>query len=250
MPLFAFPEQRFDPDLTLAHGFLVGEGLLIAFDAFHRVGKKGAMDMPTTRAFGTLGFHWTDIADGRICAVLGLLGSFHSVRWTQDLALGTAILILVGLIDELRESVIAHVVLASAGNRDVGPDVCLFDGLEVLPRSIQAISRDVFGLQVPTKTGVPEQVQHRMIVHYLSGSHQDGENDTTFASIDDIMGMIAQVSSSCLEAHRRCIRISGADPNVRRPLIGTTYLALLPPFLGDPVVSGSVLHRKFLTLCL
>lgn len=206
--------------------------------------------MPTTRAFGTLGFHWTDIADGRIRAVLDLLGPFHSVRWTQDLALGTAVLILLCLIDELRESVIAHVVLASPSDGDVGPDVGLFDGLEVLARSIQAISRDLFGLQVPTKTGVPEQVLHGMIVHHLSGSHQDGENDTTFASIDDIMGMIAQMSSSSLEAHGRRIRISGADPNVRRALLGTVDLALLPPFLGDPVVPGGVLRRKFLALSL
>ena len=90
MPLFAFSEQWFDPDLTLAHGFQGGEGLLIAFDAFHRVGKKGAMDVPTARALGTLAFHWTDIADRRIRTVVGLLGPFHSGRWSQDLALGTA----------------------------------------------------------------------------------------------------------------------------------------------------------------
>lgn len=70
MPLLAFPEQRFDPNLALVQGFLIGSGLLVPFHSFHIVGKKGPMDVPTTRAFGTLRFHQTDVADRRISTVL------------------------------------------------------------------------------------------------------------------------------------------------------------------------------------
>jgi hypothetical protein len=34
MPLLAFREQRFHPDLALVHGFLVSKGLLVALHSF------------------------------------------------------------------------------------------------------------------------------------------------------------------------------------------------------------------------
>src|SRR5260370_25568113 len=68
MPLLAFPEQRFHPDLALVHGFLVGDGLLVALHPLHIVGKKGAVDAPAPWAFGTLCFYRTDLADRRISA--------------------------------------------------------------------------------------------------------------------------------------------------------------------------------------
>jgi hypothetical protein len=98
MPLLAFAKQWFHPHLALVHGFLVGKGLLVALHPFHIVGKKGPVDVPTTRAFGTLRFHWADIADHRISTVLHLLCPFHAVRWAQDVPLRTAILILAGKI--------------------------------------------------------------------------------------------------------------------------------------------------------
>src|SRR5207248_842016 len=112
---------------------------------------------------------------------------------------------------------------------------------EVLARSIEAIGRDLFGPKTPTKAGVPEQIQHRMIVHHLPRGHQDRQNDATFASIDHIMGMIAQVGSSSFEAHRCSIGISGADAKICRPLIGATDLSLLSTFLRDPVMASCVL---------
>ncbi len=81
--------------------------------------------------------------------------------------LGTAILILAGLIGELCQSIIAHVGLPSFGDGDGGSDMGFFDGFEILSRSIQAIGGDLFGPQAPTKAGMPEQVQHGMIVHHL-----------------------------------------------------------------------------------
>src|SRR6266700_2497337 len=250
MPLLPFREQRFHPDLALVHGFLVSKGLLVALDPFHIVGKKGPVDVPTPGAIGTLRFYRTDIADRRISSVLYLLCPFHAVRWTQHLALGTAILILASIIGELCQSIIAHVVLASLGDGNVGPDVCLFDGFEVLSRSIQAIGRDLLGPQVPTKAGVPEQIQHGMIIHHLPRGNQDRQNDATFAPIDHIVGMIAQMRSSPFEAHWCGIRISGADAKICRALIGATDLSLLSTFLRDPVMASRVLCRQVLVLAL
>src|SRR5260221_1509031 len=156
MPLLDFSNQQFHPDLTLVQGFLVGSGLLVALHSFDIVGKKGAVDVPTTGAFGALRFHWTGIADRRISTVLHLLDPFQAERRSQYLALGTAIQILVGIIGELCQPIIAHVVLPSLGNGDIGPHAGLFDGFEVLSRSIQAISSDLFRPQMPAKAGVPK----------------------------------------------------------------------------------------------
>src|SRR5258707_13572870 len=157
MPLLAFPEQRFHPDLALVHGFLVGDGLLVALHPLHIVGKKGAVAAPAPWAFGTLCFYRTDLADRRISAVLHLLDPFQAERWAQHLTLGTAIQILAGIVDELCQSIIAHVVLASLGDGDISPHVCLFDGFEVLSRSIQAIGGVFFWVQMPAKNGGAKQ---------------------------------------------------------------------------------------------
>src|SRR5258708_29589173 len=250
MPLFAFRERRFHPDLALVQGFLVGKSLWIAFYPFHIVRKKGAVDAPTTRTFSTLRFHGADITDCSISAVLYFLDSFQSECWTQHLALGTAIEVLTGIVGKLCQSIIAHVVLSSLSDRDVGPDMGLFDGFEVLSRSIQAISRDLFWPQTPTKAGMPEQIQHGMIVHHLPRSHQHRQNDATLASIDDIVRMITKMSSPSFEAHWRGVGVGGADPKIRRPLIGATDLSLLSTFLGDPIMASRVLRHQFLAFFL
>ena len=92
MPLLAFAKERFDPDLALVHGFLVGEGLLVALSPFHVVGKKGTVDVPTTVAFGTLRFHRAGIADRRIRTVFDFVLLFAVKR--NSSALGATILIM------------------------------------------------------------------------------------------------------------------------------------------------------------
>src|SRR5260221_12125685 len=159
VPLLAFRKQGFHPDLALVQSFLVGQGLLVALDPFHVVGKKGAVDAAAARTFRTLRFHRTDLADRGVGAVLHLLDPFQAERRSQYLALGTAIQILVGIIGKLCQSIIAHVVLPSLSDGDVGPNAGLFDGFEVLSRSIQAISSDLPGPQMPSKAGMPSKVR-------------------------------------------------------------------------------------------
>ncbi len=53
---------------------------------------------------------------------------------------------------------------------------------------------------------------------------------------------------SDLEAHRRGIWVGGADAKIRRALVGAMDLALLPTFLGDPVMASRILCCQFLVL--
>src|SRR6266704_1333741 len=82
------------------------------------------------------------------------------------------------------------------------------------------------------------------------GGDQDRQNDAPLAPIDHIVGLIAQVGSSSFEAHRRGIRIRGADAKIGCPLIGATDRSLLSTFLRDPVMASCVLRRQFPVLCL
>ena len=77
---------------------------------------------------------------------------------------------------------------------------------------------------------------HGLVIHHFRRGHQHLENDPGFAAIDDIVGMIAQMRASSFQAHRRGIGISGADFEVRCPLVEPMHLPLLPTFLRDPVV--------------
>ncbi len=54
MPVFRRGFQRFDPDLALVHGFVVGEGLVVALHTFQVVGVKRPMQLPTLVTGGTL----------------------------------------------------------------------------------------------------------------------------------------------------------------------------------------------------
>ena len=62
--------------------------------------------------------------------------------------------------------------------------------------------------------------------------------------------MVAQVKPTALEAHRRSIRVGGADPLIGAALIEAVNLALLPTFLPDPVVLCREFGFEFLALWL
>jgi hypothetical protein len=97
---------------------------------------------------------------------------------------------------------------------------------------------------------VPEQIEHGLIVHHLARRDQHSQDDAAFASLHDVVRVVAQVSSSSFEAHWSGIRIGGTDPKVSSSLVGTSDVPLLPTSLCNPVVSGSIVHRKFLSLFL
>jgi hypothetical protein len=66
---------------------------------------------------------------------------------------------------------------------------------------------------------VPEQVLHRLVLHHLARGDQHREDNAASPAIDDRVGLVAQVGSAALEAHRRRIRIGGADAEISGALV-------------------------------
>src|SRR5258708_7973872 len=184
-----------------------------------------------------------------ICAILHLLCPFKSVRRMQHLSLRAAILVMDGIISELSQSIIAC-ALSSLRDGNVGPNVRILDGFNVLDGSICHIASHLFGPHAPPEEDMPEEVEHRLIVHDFAWHAEHRQDNPTFASVHDVVRVVAQMESSSLEAHGRGIGIGGADTEGSRPLIGPIHLSLLPTFLRDPVVSSRILLRQFLASCL
>src|SRR5258708_5773410 len=59
------------------------------------------------------------------------------------------------------------------------------------------------------------------------------------------MRVITQMDSSPFEAHGRGIRIGGANPKISGSPVEAMDFPLLPTFFRDPVVSSSIVCRKF-----
>jgi hypothetical protein len=98
----------------------------------------------------------------------------------------------------------------------------------------------------PPRGAVPT---HGLVIHHFRRSHQRLENDPGFATVDDIVHVIAQMYAATFQAHWGRIRISRADFEVRCPLVETMHLPLLPTFLRNPVVPSCILCSQFLVLC-
>src|SRR5215207_11664080 len=62
MPELRLSEERFDPDLPLVHGFLVGLGGVVCRHLVQIIGVEGAMDNPPPIAFRALRLERTGIA--------------------------------------------------------------------------------------------------------------------------------------------------------------------------------------------
>jgi hypothetical protein len=69
--------------------------------------------------------------------------------------------------------------------RDVRPDALGFDHDQVLVGAVLAVPCDVPRSQAPAEACVPEQVEHRLVVHHLGGRHQHRQDDARLAAVDD-----------------------------------------------------------------
>src|SRR2546421_6122076 len=105
MPVFRLGKQRFDPDLALVHGFVVGEGLVVALHTFQVVGVKRPMELPTLVAGSTLRFDWTGIARSGMCPVFHFLRFVFYPRRQKWLPLRAKIAIVLRIVAELGGSV-------------------------------------------------------------------------------------------------------------------------------------------------
>ena len=135
------------------------------------------------------------------------------------------------------------------GQRHLGPDAFgVFQGSDVLDGAILCVARHLARPQFPAEAGAKDQVAHGLVVHHFRRCHQHLKNDTCFATVDDVVHVVAQVRAAILEAHRSSVRIGGADFEVRRPMVETMNLPLLSTFLSDPVVPCRILGSQFLVL--
>ena len=231
-----FGKERFDPDFSRVQGFLVGQGLLVAPHPFEIAGMEGPMHLPTLITGGTLRFEWTRITSGGIGAVLCLLRFILHPREVQGLALGADREIVRGVISELGGSIIGPLVLpVRQGN--IGADVLVLNGLDVLNGSIFGVASHLTGVQFPAEAHTPEQIEHRLVVHDLGRSDQCRQDDATLASIHDLRCMVAQVKAAVLEAHRGGIGIGRTDLKVGSTLVEAMDFSLLSAFFDDPVMS-------------
>ena len=132
---------------------------------------------------------------------------------------------------------------------NIGADACVFHGFDVLNGAILRVAGHVTRPQLPTKAGTKDEITHGLVIHHFRRGHQHLKDDACFATVDDVMHMVAQVRAATFQAHGGRIRISGADFEVRCPLVETMNLPLLPTFLRNPVVSSCILSSQFLLLC-
>ena len=103
-------------------------------------------------------------------------------------------MIMEGVIGEVSQSIIAS-ALPSLGERHVGMDMGLLNGLDVLGSSIGHIAGDLIGPGMPAEEHVPEQVKHGMIVHHLAWHHQDRQDNASLASVYDVVSVVAQMGA-------------------------------------------------------
>src|SRR5215470_2133569 len=235
MPVFGLCKEGLDPDLTLVKSLLIGERLGVASHTFEVGSMERAMYLPPRVTRSTLGLERTSVTRSRLCSVFRLFCLVFHAREMQGLTVGADVAIVRGIISELGGPIIRRHMLPIR-KRDVGSDALIFESLNILDGSILGIAGDLASLQMPAEAHMPQQIEHRQVVCHLGRGDQCCENDATFASIDHIVGMRAQVKSTVLETHRRGIRVGGTDPLIGATLIEPTNFALLSTFFQDPIV--------------
>src|SRR5215213_9713260 len=105
MPLLGFGEQWFHPDLPLADRFLVRLRGVVATDLLQIIDVKRPLHLAPVVAGGALGLDWTGVADRRLATV-----GHHFVRAldgipAKRMSLGAAVLVALGIEDEIILSV-------------------------------------------------------------------------------------------------------------------------------------------------
>src|SRR6266516_2449707 len=168
MPVLAFGKERLDPDFALVQSFLIGQGLLVVSHPFEIARIEGSMDLPTLITGGTLRFEWTGITGSCICSIFDFLCGILSTKWQERLSLRTQIAIVLGIIAELGRPVEGrHMLPVWSGN--VGMDMGILNGFDVLHRSILGVASHLVGVKVPAEDAVPQQIEHRLVVHHFGG---------------------------------------------------------------------------------
>src|SRR5215212_3939753 len=156
----------------------------------------------------------------------------------QVLVCGTHVDVLLGVVAEVAGTEEVGVAEVEVGDRNVRSDAGLLQGCHVLAGAVLGVAGDAAGSDVPPEGGAPKEVEHGSVLAYLRGSDQDIEDHTRFATVHDVVGLVAEFGLALAQAHRRSVGIGGARQAVGGPLArpraeGT----LLPAVAGDPVLA-------------
>jgi len=143
----------------------------------------------------------------------------------------------------------------------VGGDARILDGHDGLDGAIGSISGDLIGPALLSEAGMPEGIEHHLVLYDLTGCDQHREDDARVSAIDDVMDLVAEPGwSTHTRSHRGGNGIRGAHAEVSNPAVGMPLdVSLWLSFLGDPVMAIRVLllelgrssrmqwHRRLLT---
>jgi hypothetical protein len=119
------------------------------------------MHLTTLITGDTLRFKRTRITRGSLGTVLCLLPGILHTSKVQQLAVWTDIAIMLGIIAKLSGSEIGPLVFPiRQGN--VGPDVCVLHGFDVLDGAVLRVARHVARLEFPAKAGAKDEVEQQL----------------------------------------------------------------------------------------
>ena len=76
-------------------------------------------------------------------------------------------------------------------SRQICAYVLAFQSDDVLFGAIFPITGHLPRPQLPAKTGAEDQVEHRLVLHDLGRCDECGQDNSCFAAINDIVGLIA-----------------------------------------------------------
>src|SRR5690349_4990 len=237
MPGLGFGEQRFHPDLALAHGLPVGLWGVVAAHALEVRLVEAAADAATAGRGRALGAQWTDGAGPGRCLVDPTAGRLTLRQEAQHRAAGAVINIGFSVI---REVVVAEHPrpLPDRRQRHVGADPLVLDGDDVGNGAVFRVAGDLPRAQLPAAPRPPEQIEGGLVFLHLGWRDQSGQDDPGTAAINDRVILIAEARAAVATWHQGGVRIGGADLKVCRAAAGAARLvALGATSLADPVRS-------------
>jgi len=165
MPLLAFSKERFNPDATLAHGFLVGWCLVVALHTFKIASMERPMYLTTLMTGSTLRFERACIAGGSIGSIL--LGSLsEAVRFqAQEGPIWARIGILFRIILKFPLSIEGS-PLVKVWQRDIGTNVLVFKRYDVVNGAVGGVPGGLAWPQFPAKARTENEIEHGLVFHH------------------------------------------------------------------------------------
>jgi hypothetical protein len=184
-------------------------------------------------------FQRAGIADGGVGATdhdaFGVLG-FPSPK---HLALGAAVLVALRIVGEAGRSV-ERCPLVEVWQRDVGVDVLVLNGDDVLDGPVRRVAGHLVGSELPAEADAPKHAQEGQVLHHVGRRRQDLKDDAGLPAVHGVVVVIAEVETALLVRHqcRFGVRRAGLE-------IGATPIAVS----RDRPIGRAIARKPVVTLC-